>query len=103
MQLLALSQTQQVNNAGILVRQTWDKETYDNTLAVNTAGPVLLSQALLPLLAPGALIVNVSSSEQTSAPTALALRRQILMICDHNAGVIKLAGCVTIATAPFSV
>jgi NAD(P)-dependent dehydrogenase (short-subunit alcohol dehydrogenase family) len=55
--------TQQVNNAGILVRQTWDKETYDNTLSVNTAGPVLLSQALLPLLAPGALIVNVSSSE----------------------------------------
>ncbi|WIA15411.1 hypothetical protein OEZ85_002065 [Tetradesmus obliquus] len=50
-----------VNNAGILVRAAWDKPTYDTTLAVNTAGPVLLSQSLLPLLAPGALIINVSS------------------------------------------
>jgi hypothetical protein len=71
---------QQVNNAGILVRQTWDKETYDNTLAVNTAGPVLLSHALLPLLAPGALIVNVSSSELGFAVTALAIR---VHCCSH--------------------
>ncbi|KAF6266436.1 hypothetical protein COO60DRAFT_1474854 [Scenedesmus sp. NREL 46B-D3] len=62
-----------INNAGILVRQVWDKETYDSTLAVNTAGPVLLSQALLPLLAPGACIINVSSGVR---PVPVTTRRR---------------------------
>jgi NAD(P)-dependent dehydrogenase (short-subunit alcohol dehydrogenase family) len=50
-----------VNNAGILFTKTWSEEAYSKTMAVNVAGPVAISQALLPLLAPGALIVMVSS------------------------------------------
>lgn len=53
----------QVNNAGILVSKVWDQETFDRTLAVNTKGPIAISQALLPHLAPDALIVMVSSGE----------------------------------------
>jgi NAD(P)-dependent dehydrogenase (short-subunit alcohol dehydrogenase family) len=52
-----------VNNAGILVSKIWDQETFDRTLAVNTKGPIAISQALLPHLAPDALIVMVSSGE----------------------------------------
>jgi NAD(P)-dependent dehydrogenase (short-subunit alcohol dehydrogenase family) len=51
-----------VMNAGILVREEWSRQAYDRTLAVNTAGPCRLADALLPHLAPGALIVAVSSS-----------------------------------------
>jgi short-subunit dehydrogenase involved in D-alanine esterification of teichoic acids len=53
----------QVNNAGILIRSTWDQQSYDSTLKTNTVGPITLSQALLPSLAPGALIIMVSSGE----------------------------------------
>jgi NAD(P)-dependent dehydrogenase (short-subunit alcohol dehydrogenase family) len=52
-----------VNNAGILVSKVWDRETFDRTLAVNTKGPIAISQALLPHLAPDALIVMVSSGD----------------------------------------
>lgn len=51
-----------VMNAGILVSEEWSREAYDRTLAVNTAGPCRLADALLPHLAPGALIVAVSST-----------------------------------------
>lgn len=51
----------QVNNAGILIGSKWDQQSYDSTLAVNATGPVALSQALLPSLPPGALIIMVSS------------------------------------------
>jgi NAD(P)-dependent dehydrogenase (short-subunit alcohol dehydrogenase family) len=50
-----------VNNAGILFTKTWTEEQYNKTLTVNFVGPVTLSQTLLPLLAPGALIIMVSS------------------------------------------
>lgn len=50
-----------VNNAGILIGKTWDQQAYDSTVAVNTKGPIELSQALLPHLATDALIVMVSS------------------------------------------
>jgi len=53
--------TAQVNNAGILTPGVWDQPTFDQTVKVNVVGPVQLSQALLPLLSPGALIVMVSS------------------------------------------
>lgn len=51
----------QVNNAGILVTKVWDQETYDKTVTVNTKGPIAVSRALLPNLAPNALIIMVSS------------------------------------------
>lgn len=50
-----------MNNAGILTPGVWDQATFDQTIKVNVAGPVQLSQALLPLLSPGALVVMVSS------------------------------------------
>lgn len=53
----------QVNNAGILIRNNWDQQSYNSTLKTNTVGPITLSQALLPSLAPGALIIMVSSGE----------------------------------------
>lgn len=51
----------QVNNAGILITKKWDQESYDTTVAVNTKGPIAVSRALLPYLAPDALIIMVSS------------------------------------------
>lgn len=50
-----------VNNAGMLVRGVWARDAYDQTLATNVNGPVRLSEALLPHLAPDAKIVMVSS------------------------------------------
>jgi NAD(P)-dependent dehydrogenase (short-subunit alcohol dehydrogenase family) len=77
----------QINNAGVLVRGALDKATYDNTLAVNTAGPVLLSQALLPLLAPGALIINVSSGAVESLSN-IVVRLSGTLLLDHSAGFV---------------
>lgn len=57
----------QVNNAGILIGKTWDQQAYDSTVAVNTKGPIELSRALLPHLAPDALIVMVSSGREAVA------------------------------------
>jgi NAD(P)-dependent dehydrogenase (short-subunit alcohol dehydrogenase family) len=57
----AASVASQVNNAGILISGKWDQESYNSTFAVNTMGPIALSQALLPYLAPDAVIVMVSS------------------------------------------
>jgi short-subunit dehydrogenase involved in D-alanine esterification of teichoic acids len=53
----------QVNNAGVFNGSKWDEQTFNSTLAVNTTGPIAVSQALLPSLAPGALIIMVSSGE----------------------------------------
>ncbi len=56
-----------INNAGIFPRQSaiadLDIDDYTRTLAVNTVGPVLVTQALLPSLEQGdkKLIVNITS------------------------------------------
>jgi len=53
-----------VNNAGITSRVRLGevaREDWDRVLAVNVTGPMLGIQALLPLMQPGASIVNVGS------------------------------------------
>jgi NAD(P)-dependent dehydrogenase (short-subunit alcohol dehydrogenase family) len=53
-----------INNAGALVDETfgtWSAETFTRLLAVNTIGPALLAQALLPRMKPGSKLVNISS------------------------------------------
>jgi 3alpha(or 20beta)-hydroxysteroid dehydrogenase len=53
-----------VNNAGIPMRSRLpdvERADWERVLAVNLTGPLLGMQALLPLLGPGASIVNVSS------------------------------------------
>lgn len=74
---VVLSVLSQVNNAGILIGKTWDQQAYDSTVAVNTKGPIELSRALLPHLAPDALIVMVSSGRE-----AVASGQQ--QACDHT-------------------
>lgn len=49
-----------VNNAGIYPRE-WSKEVFDRAISTNYKGPLLLTEKLLPYLAPGATIVMVSS------------------------------------------
>lgn len=58
-----------VNNAGILTdedRRTpasrMDPATFDRTMAVNLLGPIAMSEALLPNMARGSRIINVSST-----------------------------------------
>ncbi|MGJ9412351.1 SDR family NAD(P)-dependent oxidoreductase [Aeromicrobium sp. CF4.19] len=54
-----------VNNAGVGLFAPLGAltvEDFDTTFAVNVRGPLLLTQALLPHLADGARVVNVSSS-----------------------------------------
>lgn len=53
-----------VNNAGIGVFRTFDEltlEDYEESFAVNSRGPLFLTQALLDLMPPGAGVVNVST------------------------------------------
>eukprot|EP00123_Amoebidium_parasiticum_P013521 comp22007_c0_seq1/m.31856 comp22007_c0_seq1/g.31856 ORF comp22007_c0_seq1/g.31856 comp22007_c0_seq1/m.31856 type:complete len:262 (-) comp22007_c0_seq1:3-788(-) len=49
-----------INNAAIY-QPAYDPNTYDVTMATNVNGPILLAQSLLPYLAGGGRIVNVSS------------------------------------------
>jgi 3-oxoacyl-[acyl-carrier protein] reductase len=54
-----------VNNAGILDITPFGEvtaETFDRSIAVNVRAPFLLTQRLLPLLADGGRIINVSSA-----------------------------------------
>ena len=58
-----------VNNAGMLAdedRKTsasrMDPATFDRTIAVNLLGPIAMSEALLPNMARGSRIINVSST-----------------------------------------
>jgi len=53
-----------VNNAGITMRRRLDEVTMDEwhrTMEINATGPLLGMQALLPLMPPGASIVNIAS------------------------------------------
>ena len=53
-----------INNAGTLTDEAfgkWTAATFAQTFAVNTTGPALLAQALLPLMKPGSKLVNISS------------------------------------------
>jgi NAD(P)-dependent dehydrogenase (short-subunit alcohol dehydrogenase family) len=49
-----------VNNAGIAA-PSWSQRDWDANLATNALGPALLTQQLLPALAPGSAVVMVSS------------------------------------------
>jgi NAD(P)-dependent dehydrogenase (short-subunit alcohol dehydrogenase family) len=51
----------QVNNAAILVRHAWDEATYKETLAVDVAAPLLITEQLAPLMPHGSLVIMVSS------------------------------------------
>eukprot|EP00882_Tetradesmus_deserticola_P028024 GHRQ01031192.1.p1 GENE.GHRQ01031192.1~~GHRQ01031192.1.p1 ORF type:complete len:151 (+),score=47.93 GHRQ01031192.1:367-819(+) len=55
-----------INNAAIMIRHAWDTESYATTLAVNTVGPLALTEGLLPSLAADSLIVMVTSGEPAS-------------------------------------
>lgn len=67
-----------VNNAGILLDRmgdalALDAELLQRTLQTNTLGPLLLSQALAPIMPKGGRIVNVSSGGgQLSTPATWA-------------------------------
>eukprot|EP00877_Chromochloris_zofingiensis_P008306 jgi/Chrzof1/3729/Cz13g06240.t1 len=50
-----------INNAGINLGDAWDQDTLATTLATNVDGPVDTTYKLLPYLAPGALVIMVSS------------------------------------------
>lgn len=54
-----------INNAGILISgerfRTLSARHLSESFVVNAAGPMLLTQALAPLLSPGSKVVNVSS------------------------------------------
>ncbi len=53
-----------LNNAGTCPDEgfgAWAAKTFETAMAVNCTGPALVAQALAPLLAPGAPLVNISS------------------------------------------
>lgn len=68
-----------INNAGVLrSADTFTDDGLDIRFAVNTFAPYLLTQRLLPLLRPGARVVNLSSAAQSPVNLeALAGRTQI--------------------------
>ncbi len=74
-----------INNAGVLsAPSNRTKSGLDLRFAVNTIAPYLLTKRLLPALAPGARVVNVSSAAQ--APVELsALRGEIVFEDDFPA------------------
>jgi NAD(P)-dependent dehydrogenase (short-subunit alcohol dehydrogenase family) len=74
-----------VNNAGILTPGVWDQPIFDQTVKVNVVGPVQLSQALLPLLSPGALIVMVSSGLGAQANISPEYQQAIQAVTDVTA------------------
>ncbi|OEY67572.1 SDR family NAD(P)-dependent oxidoreductase [Marinobacter sp. X15-166B] len=56
-----------INNAGVLrTPDTVTRDGLDVRFAVNTVAPYLLTQSLLPILAPGARVVNLSSAAQSA-------------------------------------
>jgi 3alpha(or 20beta)-hydroxysteroid dehydrogenase len=64
-----------VNNAGTAMRSRLgevDLDAWNRVFAINTAGPMLGIQALLPLLGPGSSIVNVGSLAAVTAHPAVA-------------------------------
>ena len=68
-----------INNAGVLrTADTFTDDGLDIRFAVNTFAPYLLTQRLLPLLGPGARVVNLSSAAQSPVNLeALAGRARI--------------------------
>ncbi|NNJ79587.1 MAG: SDR family NAD(P)-dependent oxidoreductase [Xanthomonadales bacterium] len=53
-----------LNNAGVCPDEafgTWKADTFATAFAVNATGPALISQAMAPLMNPGATLVNISS------------------------------------------
>jgi len=68
-----------INNAGVLrTADTFTDDGLDIRFAVNTFAPYLLTQRLLPLLRPGARVVNLSSAAQSPVNLeALAGRTKI--------------------------
>ncbi len=57
-----------VNNAGIFThRREETEEGHERVIAVNHLAPFVLTHALLPVLGPGARIVNIGSSTSDSA------------------------------------
>jgi 3alpha(or 20beta)-hydroxysteroid dehydrogenase len=64
-----------VNNAGIALRSRLgdvDPDAWDRVFAVNTTGPMLGIQTLMPLMPPGSSIVNVGSLAAVTAHAAVA-------------------------------
>ena len=68
-----------INNAGVFrTADTFTDDDLDIRFAVNTFAPYLLTQRLLPLLGPGARVVNLSSAAQSPVNLeALAGRARI--------------------------
>ena len=64
-----------VNNAGVALRSRLgeiDPDAWNRVFAVNVTGPMLATQALLPLMVPGSAIVNVGSLAALTAHPAAA-------------------------------
>lgn len=53
-----------INNAGILPNEAlgrWTSEAFSSAMEVNTIGPSLLAQALIPLMSRNSILANISS------------------------------------------
>ena len=74
-----------INNAGVFrTADTFTNEGIDIRFAVNTFAPYLLTKRLLPLLRPGARVINLSSAAQ-SAVNLEALAGKIKIADQLNA------------------
>jgi NAD(P)-dependent dehydrogenase (short-subunit alcohol dehydrogenase family) len=65
-----------VNNAGVGVFRPLDEltlEDFDESFAVNTRGPLFLTQALADLMPPGASVVNISTQMTRQADATSAV------------------------------
>ena len=86
-----------VNNAGIGVFRTFDELTlddYEESFAVNTRGPLFLTQALVDLMPPGAGVVNVSTQMTRQADATS------LVYSASKAALESLSATLAIALGP---
>jgi NAD(P)-dependent dehydrogenase (short-subunit alcohol dehydrogenase family) len=101
-----------INNAGTLTDEAfgaWTAATFAQTLAVNTTGPALLAQALLPLMKPGSKLVNISSglgscglntNPETGLDAYAASKAALNMITCRLAAKLESRGITVVACDP---
>jgi NAD(P)-dependent dehydrogenase (short-subunit alcohol dehydrogenase family) len=89
-----------INNAGVLkTKKTVTAEGYDMRFMVNTFAPYLLTKELLPIIAKGGRVVNLSSAAQASVDLEALHGRKRLSDMDAYAQ-SKLA--ITLWTSEFA-
>lgn len=101
-----------INNAGALVEENfgdWTAETFAQLLTVNTIGPALFAQAVLPAMKDGSKLVNISSglgscglniNPETGMDAYAASKAALNMITARLAAKLEPSGIIVVACDP---